>query len=99
MRVYGLEESEDDPSVHCDEMQILGDGTIQNWRADSTHSQNHDFEWMRVLSRETKWCRVFVVQFVNVLVERTVVQTAMSPIVEGILHDEEQRNLTRHGKE
>ena len=48
---------------------------------------------MRILRCESKGSRELVVQFVDVLVDRLVVQCTMGEVVPEVLHDEEESDL------
>ena len=74
MRIDGLEQAERDPDVHGKDVQVAGEEAVEEGSTDGTHSQNEDFERVSVLCRETEGRRVFMVDFVNVLVQRAVVQ-------------------------
>lgn len=94
--VDGLEETQDDPNVHGDEVEIASDLKEENGRANNTNTEKHGLNGRGVLSSETERSRVGVVHLVNGLVERTVVQAAVKPVVPGILHDEEDGDLDGH---
>lgn len=96
VRVNSLEQTANDPDVHGQNVQVLGDGTPQDWRANGSQAQNHDFDRRSVFSCETEWCRVLVVDFVDVLVEGSPMHCAVHPIVPSILQNEEDRDLICH---
>ena len=97
MRIDGLEQAERDPDVHGEDVQVAGEEAVEEGSADGTHSQNEDFERVSVLCRETEGCRILVVNFVDVLVQRAVVQRLVGEVVPCVLEDEEESNLAEHG--
>lgn len=94
--IDSLEETANNPHVHGEEVQIPSQGNPEDRRADSSESEEHDFEGRGVLSSQTERCRVCMVQLVDVLVQRAVVQGAVEPIVPGVLHNEEDGNVHGH---
>lgn len=50
MRINSLEESEQDPDVHCKDVEFAGDCAPKNWRTDSTEAEDHDFDGRSVFS-------------------------------------------------
>ena len=96
MRVDGLEETEHDPHVHGQNVKVFRDSTPEDRRADSTETENHDFDRRSILRGQTKGSRVLVVNLVDVFVQRTPMQSAMGPVMPGIFHDEENRDLVGH---
>jgi len=99
VRVDGLEHTQRDPDVHGEDVEVLGDGAPQDGATDCAETEDHDFDWRRVLCCEAKGCRVLVVDLVNVLVQRAPVHGAVHPVVPGVLEDEEDRDLVCHGEE
>jgi len=79
--VNGLEKTKDDPGVHGENMEVLGDAAPDDWTTKSTETENHDFNRRSVLGGQTEWSRVLVVDLVNHLVERSPVKSAVHPIV------------------
>jgi len=59
-------------------------------------SQDEDLNRVRVFGCETKGGRPLVMEFVNVFVERTIVQSTVSPVMEEVLEHEEQEDLQSH---
>lgn len=94
--VDSLEEAEDNPDVHGEEVQVAGDGSNENGRSDSARTEQHSLDRRSVLSGQTKRSRVSVVHLVNGLVQGTVVKAAVEPVVPGILHDEHDGDLGGH---
>lgn len=99
MRVDGLEQPKYDPDVHRQNMQIARNRAPQNWSPHGPQTENHDFDGTRVLGGEAEGCRVLVVDFVDVFVERAPVHGAVRPVVPGVLEHEEDGDLVGHGKE
>ena len=93
MCINGLEETQDDPDVHGDEVQVTSDRDPENRRADDANTQQHNLDRGGVLSRKAKWCRIGVVQLVDCAVKRTVVQRAVEPVMPCVFHDEEDGDL------
>jgi hypothetical protein len=94
VRIDGLEHAEGDPDVHGENVEILGDGAPEDRASDGSETQDHDFDGRGVLSGEAKGSRVLVVDLVDVLVEEgACVHEAVSPVVPGVFHDEEDGNL------
>ena len=97
MRINSLEQPEHSPQVHGQDMQILGDGAPQDRRPHRPESEDHDLDRRRVLRRQPERRGVLVVDLVDVLVQGTPVQRAVRPVVPGVLEDEEDGDLVRHG--
>ena len=92
--IDGLEKTDDDPDVHGQEVEVLGDGAPHDGYTDSSETQNHDLNGRGILGGETKGSRVLVVDLVDVLVqERAGVHGAVGPVVPRILADEEDGEL------
>src|SRR5690349_7684573 len=97
VRIDGLENTEDNPSIHGQNVKVLGDGAPQNWAANSSESQHHDLDWRSVLSGQAERSRILVVDLVDVLVQkRACVHGAMHPVMPGVLQNEEDGNLVCH---
>lgn len=96
VRVDGLEKTEDDPGVHSEEVELASNGKEDNGASDNTNSEESCFDGRSVLSGETERSRVGVVHLVDGLVERTVVQSTVEPVVPSILHDEADSDLESH---
>lgn len=100
--IDGLEETADDPEVHGEDVQVTGDGAPCDGSENGTGTEDHDFDGRGVLSGETEGGRVVVVDLVNRAVERTPVHGAVSPVVPGVLDDEEDSDVhcdLPHGRE
>jgi len=96
MSLNSLEETQGHPSQGGNQMQIVGEEAPDQGTANRSSAQNDDLNRVSILGSETKGSGPFVVQLVDVLVEGSVVETAVSPIVEEILEDKEQGNLEDH---
>lgn len=94
--VDSLPQTQDDPEVHGDEVKLTGNSKDDNGRSDNAHAEKHGLNRRSVLGCETERSGIRVVQLVDVLVERSVVQAAMEPVVPGILEDEANGNLKSH---
>lgn len=83
--VDGLEETEDDPEIHGEDVQVTGQGAPEDGAADSAEAQGHDFDGRGILGGETKGSGVLVVNLVDGLVEWAPVESAVREVVPGIL--------------
>ena len=63
-----LEETKDNPQIHGKDMKVACDGTPNDWRTDSSQSQDHYLNGRRILSGKTKRRRILMVDFMDVLV-------------------------------
>ncbi|RUP45203.1 hypothetical protein BC936DRAFT_148494 [Jimgerdemannia flammicorona] len=95
--VDGLEEAQDDPGEHGDDMEVARDQDPNDWEAHSAHAQHDCFDRVRVLGCYAKGRRVLVVLLVDVLVDRTIVQGAVRPIMIKVFEKEEDPDLIGHG--
>lgn len=93
MRVDGLEETEDDPNVDGDDVQVAAEGAVEDGACNRAGTENHDLSGVRVLGGETEGRGVLVVDLVDVLVQRAPVESAVGEEVEHILEDEEDGDL------
>ena len=95
--VDGLGQTEDDPNVHGQNVEILGDGAEDNGDTDGAETQDHDFDGRGVFSSQAKGSRVLVVDLVDVLVEeRAGVHGTVGPVVPCVLENEEDGDLVSH---
>lgn len=95
--IDGLKQTENDPHIHGDNVQLLGKGTEHNGNADGSKGKNHGFQGRGIFGCEAKGGAVLVMQFVNHLVEARSMKGAVQPVVPSIFQDKEQGNLPRHG--
>jgi len=72
--VDSLEKSEDDPNVHGEDVEVAGANDVENRTSDRSSPKDEDFSWMGVFGGEAEGSRVFVVNFVDVLVHGTPVE-------------------------
>jgi len=78
VRVDGLKEPECDPDVHRDNVEVAPREVAKTQRTtERAYGKNQGLGWMGVFSSEAERCGVFVVQFVDITVERTIVQCLM----------------------
>ena len=74
MRVDSLEEPEDDPGVDGYDVQVLREEHVQKRAKDRARTKDEDLSRMGVFSCKAKRRRVFVVDFVNVLVQNACME-------------------------
>ena len=91
--VDSLEQTEHDPDVDRQDVQVLGESAKSKGTADGTSAENEDLERVSILGSEAEGSRVLVVLLVNVLVQRSPVKSTVSPVVESILEQEKQPDL------
>lgn len=91
--VDGLEQAEDDPDVHGDDMQFLGDGAEDDGDSDRSESEDHGFQRRCILCCQTEWCAVLVMKLVDQLIQPRLMQSAVKPVMPSIFQDEEQSDL------
>jgi hypothetical protein len=97
VRIDGLGETDGDPDVHCQDVEVLGDGAPDDGAADSAQTEDHDLDWRRVLSCQAERSRVLVVDLVDLLVQKgALVHHAMHPVVPCVLIDEKDCDLVGH---
>lgn len=91
-----LEQTESHPGEGGDEVEVASSVAPHERAGNGSSAENHDFDGVGVFCGETEGCGPFVVKLVDVLVEGTVVEAAVSPVVEEVLKDEEQEDLESH---
>lgn len=69
VRINGLEQTEGDPAVHGQDVEVLGDGAPEDGASDATKTEDHDFNGRSVLSGQTERRGVLMVDLVDVLVK------------------------------
>ena len=99
MRIDRLEESEHDPQIHCQDVQISGDCAPEDWAADGPEAEAHDFDGGGVFSCKAKRRRILVMNFMDVFIEWSPMHGAMGPIVPSVFKDEKDCELVSHGTE
>jgi len=72
--IDGLEETEDDPDVHGENVEVASAKDVENRTSDCPSAEDEDLGWMCVLGSKAEGSRVFVVNFVDVLVHGTPVE-------------------------
>ena len=75
--VDGLEETENDPDVHGEDVEVSGVKNVKHWTGDRSSAENEDLSRMGEFSGKTERSRVFVVNFVDVFVHGTPVEELM----------------------
>ena len=78
VRIDGLEETEGDPDVHGEDVQVTAECAVEEGTRECASSEDEDLSGMRVLSSKTEGGGVLVVNLVDVLVQRTPVQSLVS---------------------
>lgn len=96
MSVDSLEETEDNPNVHGQDMKILGDAGVHNGCANGSKTKKEHLNRRGIFSSQTEGSRVLVVNLVDCLVERSPVERTVGPVMPSILDDEEDSNLIEH---
>jgi len=74
MGINSLEETKDDPNVHGEDVEVASADDIENGTSDRSGAKDEDFSWMGIFGSKAKGSRVFVVNFVYVLVHGTPVE-------------------------
>jgi hypothetical protein len=69
--IDGLEETENDPDVHGENVKFSGAKDVENRTGDGSSTEDENLGWMRVFSREAKGSRIFVVYLVYVFIHGT----------------------------
>lgn len=96
MCVDSLEQTQNDPDVHGQNVQVTREVAKKERTADRAHTQYKHLEWVRVLSSQTERRTVLVMELVNVLVQRTPMHGTVNPVMEHVLKHEEDENLPGH---
>lgn len=63
-----LEKTKRDPDVDGKDMQVPHEVAVQQWSSNRASTEDGDLSGMGIFSCKTERCRIFVVNFVNVLV-------------------------------
>ena len=98
MCVDCLEQPAYNPHVHGQNVEIACDSAPQDWRTNGPETQDHNLDRRRVFGSHAKWSGVLMVNFMNILIQRTPVKCAMRPVVPRILDHKKDRDLIRHRK-
>jgi hypothetical protein len=72
--VDGLEETQGDPDVDSENVEVLGKVAVKQGSSDRARAKDEDFSGVSVLGGKTERRRILVVDFVDVLVESTSVK-------------------------
>ena len=75
--INSLEETEDDPDVHGEDVEVAGAKDVEDRTSDRPSTEDEDFSWMGVLGGKAEGSRVFMVDFVDVFVHGTPVEELM----------------------
>ena len=63
--IDSLEETEDNPEIHCQDMELASNQNPDDWSKDRAKTEYHDFNGRCVLSSQSEWSRVLVVDLVD----------------------------------
>ena len=77
MGIDGLEEAEDDPDVHGEDVEVASAKDVENRTSDRSSTEDEDLGWVGVLGGKAEGSRVFMVDFVDVFVHGTPVEELM----------------------
>lgn len=77
MSIDGLEETENDPDVHGKYVEVSRAEDVKNGTSYRSGTEDEDLSWMGILSSQAEGSRVFMVNFVDVLVHGTPVEELM----------------------
>ena len=66
--IDGLEETEDDPNVHGEDVEVAGANDVEDRPSDRSSTKDEDFSRVGVFCSKAEGSRIFVVNFVDVLV-------------------------------
>lgn len=66
--VDGLEQAENNPEIHGQNVQVSGDGTPEDGAANCPQTETHDLNGRSIFSGQTEGGRILVVDFVDSLV-------------------------------
>lgn len=78
MCIDSLEKPQNDPKVYSDDVKVAGKVTVQEGTEDCAGAKNEDLGGVGILSGEAKGRGIFVVDFVNVFVQNTSVESLVS---------------------
>lgn len=96
VRVDSLEQSASDPNAEREEMQLSREHHVDDRHTDGAEPQGHRLHRVRVLGSHAEGCRVSVMLLVDVLVEHSVMEQPVGPVVPDVLQNEKQRDFQRH---
>lgn len=78
VRIDGLEETEGDPHIHGEDVEVSGEIAIKKGAENGACTQDGNFCGMRILCSESEGCRVLVMDFMDVFIQNASVQSLMS---------------------
>ena len=99
MGVDSLEQSQDDPDIHSQNVQVASECAPKNRATDRAEAEHHNFYGGSIFSGQTEGCTVLMVEFVDHLVQTRSVQSAVRPVVPSVFKNEEYCYLIGHGQE
>lgn len=94
MGINSLEESKSDPHGNCEQVQVSSQHNPGDGDTNGANSEKSNFNRVGVLCSEAKGSSVSVVLLVDVLVEGSVVQASVEPVVPGILKNKKQGQVS-----
>lgn len=78
MGIDGLEEAQCDPYVNSEDVEVPHEVAVQQRSGNGSSSKDEYLSWVRVFSCKTERCGVLVMYFVDVLIQRTGMQSLVS---------------------
>ena len=96
VRINGLEQAQNNPAVHGQDVEILENAAVDDWSAYGTESEQHNLNWRCVFGSKTERGGILVVNLVDHLVQWTPVKSAVEPVVPCIFKNEENCDLKGH---
>ncbi len=78
VRIDGLEETEDNPDVDGEDVEVVTEHAVQDGTKDRASSKDENLGGVSVLGSKTERGGILVVNLVDVLVERAPVQSLVS---------------------
>lgn len=69
MCVNSLEQTERDPKVDSENVEVASNVAVEDGSSNRTSAKDEHLSRVGILSSKTKWSRVLVVQLVNVFVQ------------------------------
>ena len=94
--VDSLEQPQYNPNVHGENVEVTGYCTPEDRAANSTETENHNFDRRSIFSCHAKGGRILVVDLVNSLVKGTPMKCSVREVVPCILKHKEDCNLVGH---
>ena len=97
--VDGLAETESDPDVDGEDVQILSEKTVEERARDGSLGENEDLQGVGVLRGQSDRGAESVMLLVDVLVQRSPVKRSVRKVVERVFKDEEESELSKHHRD